>query len=72
MDDKTIIAWLEDAMDVDEGTLTKDTVLEEIEEWDSLSRLSFMAIVKKNLDRTMTGGDILKFSTVQDVIDFLA
>ncbi|MBQ8982346.1 MAG: acyl carrier protein [Lachnospiraceae bacterium] len=71
MDEKTIIEWLEDAMDLDEGTISNDTVLEELEEWDSLSRLSLMAIVKKKVNRMLTGNDLSSFVTVQDVIDFL-
>ena len=33
------IQFLEEIMEVDEDTLTKDTSLDEIEEWDSLSAL---------------------------------
>ena len=41
------IALLEDIMDLDEGTLTLETVLAELEEWDSMTKLSLVASVKK-------------------------
>lgn len=43
------IAMLEDVMDLDEGELKLDSVLAEFEEWDSLSKLSLIAMAKTRL-----------------------
>ena len=40
------IAILEEIMEVEEGTLTTETLLSNIEEWDSVSFLSFMAMME--------------------------
>ena len=42
------IAMLEDVMDLDEGELKLDSVLAEFEEWDSLSKLSLIAMAKQD------------------------
>ena len=50
------IQFLEEIMEVDEDTLTKDTSLDEIEEWDSLSAL------------VLTTTEMIKgFKTVYDI-----
>lgn len=65
------IALLEEVMDVEEGTLSLDSILDEYEEWDSLSKLSLMAEVKKNFDKKLTVEEMKAFKTVQDVCDYL-
>ena len=47
------ITMLEELMDLDEGTLTASSVLEEFEEWDSLSKLSLMAAAKKEFGKKL-------------------
>ena len=41
------IEFLEEIMDVEEETLTAETILDEIDEWDSLSTLSLTVEMKK-------------------------
>lgn len=65
------IAMLEEAMDLDEGTLNLDSVLEDFEEWDSLSKLSLLAFAKKDFGISLSADDIKNFVTVKDVCDFL-
>ncbi|MCH5252254.1 MAG: acyl carrier protein [Lachnospiraceae bacterium] len=62
---------LEEIMDLEEGTLKKDAVLADIEEWDSMSKLSLMAEVKKRLGNKLEPGELMKFKTVQDILDYL-
>lgn len=66
-----LLEMLEEIMDLDEGTLETTTVLEDIEEWDSLSALSLMAEAKKNFGKKLSADDINSFITVQDIIDYL-
>lgn len=61
------IALIEEMMDLDEGMLNEDSVLEEFEEWDSLSKLSVMAEVKKRTGKKLTVNEINTFQTVQDI-----
>ena len=61
------IALIEEMMDLDEGMLNEDSVLEEFEEWDSLSKLSVMAEVKKRTGKKLTVNEINTFETVKDI-----
>ncbi len=66
-----LIEMLEEIMDVDEGTLEATTILDDLEEWDSLSALSLMAEAKKNYGKKLSSDEIKNFVTVQDIIDYL-
>lgn len=68
MDSKEIIANLEEeVLELDEGTLELSTELLNLEEWDSLSKLSLMAWARKELNKTLTAQQIKEFVTVEDI-----
>lgn len=71
MTGKEKIEFLEEIMDVDEGTLTEDTVLADVEEWDSLSTLSLIAEMKKRYDLKLTADIIKGFQTVADICQYI-
>ena len=71
METKEKLAALEDIMELDEGTLTPETRLEEIEEWDSLSALSFVVLLGDEFGRKISGQEIRAFETVQDMLDVM-
>lgn len=62
------IAILEELMELDEGTLTQETLLSNIEEWDSVSFLSFMAMMDEKFGKTVTGSEIKAKETVGDLM----
>lgn len=65
------IALLEEIMELDEGTLTEDTVLEELEEWDSIAALSLIVLMDEKFDKKLTSGEIKHFKTIKDILDFM-
>lgn len=65
------IAMLEDVMDLDEGELTLDSVLSDFEEWDSLSKLSLIAMAKQEFCLVLETNIIKDFVTVKDICDYL-
>lgn len=65
------IAMLEDVIDLDEGELKLDSVLAEFEEWDSLSKLSLIAMAKQDFGLVLTTDVIRTFDTVKDICDYL-
>ena len=72
MDLKEKLEYLEEIMDYeDEGNLKADMLLEDIEEWDSLSSLSLTVEVKKKYGNNLTTEEIKTFKTVQDICDYL-
>ncbi len=62
---------LEDIMELDEGTLKVEDSLEDIDEWDSMSKLYLVTYVKKEMKKRLTVDEIKNFETVQDICDYL-
>lgn len=68
---KEKLAALEEIMELDEDTLTPETRLKDIEEWDSLSALSFVVLLGDEFDRKISGQEIRNFETIQDMINVM-
>ena len=64
-------AALEDIMELDEGFLKPEMKLDEIEEWDSLSALSFVVLLGDKFQRKISGAEIRAFESVQDMLDVM-
>ena len=62
---------LEDIMELDEGTLKVEDSMEDIDEWDSMSKLYLVTYVKKEMQKRLTVDEIKNFKTVQDICDYL-
>ena len=58
---------LEEVLDMDKEDIDVTMNLEEMDEWDSLSK----AEVKTRLNKRLTVEEVQKFKTVQDIIDYL-
>lgn len=71
MDKSTLIEMLEEILETEEGVLSEETVLEDLEEWDSLGKLSLMAMAKKECDKSLTATEIREFVTVNDICNAL-
>ena len=69
MDISKKLALLEDMMELDEGILTPEMALEEIEEWDSLAKLSLIVLVDEECGKQLTGDQIKTFVCVKDILD---
>ena len=65
------IAILQDIMDVEVGVLTEDTILADVEEWDSLATLSLLAEMRKRFGIQLTTAEIKKFETVSDILQII-
>lgn len=62
---------LEEILEADEGTLKVEDRLEDIDEWDSMSKLYLVSYVKKEMNKRLTVDKIKNFKTVQDICDYL-
>ena len=62
---------LEDILELDEGPLKVEDSLEDIDEWDSMSKLYLVTYVKKEMQKRLTVDEIKNFETVQDICDYL-
>lgn len=65
------IAMLEDTLELDGGTLMPETDLSTIDEYDSMAKLSLIVLMDDEFGKKLTGEQIFKFKTVQDILDFM-
>lgn len=71
MNEKEKLSLLEEMMDLEEGSLNLDMILEEIDEFDSFFKLYLTTYVKKNMEKRLTVAKIEEFVTVKDICDYL-
>ncbi len=69
MDLNEKIALLEETLEVDEGTLTPDTVLADLDEYNSMAKLSLIVMMEDECDKTLAGATIRPFVTAGDILD---
>ena len=62
------IALLEETPEIDEGTLTEDTLLEDVDEYDSMAKLSLIVMMDDEFGVKLTGDMIKGFQTVGDIL----
>ena len=62
------IALLEETLEIDEGTLTEDTLLEDVDEYDSMAKLSLIVMMDDEFGVKVTGDMIKGFQTVGDIL----
>lgn len=65
------IALLEDLLELDGGTLTPQTALNTISEYDSMAKLSLIVLMDDEFGKKLNGEHIRAFKTVQDILDFM-
>lgn len=65
------IALLEDMLELDGGTLTPETELSSIDEYDSMAKLSLIVLMDDEYGKKLTGEQIRQFVTVKDILDFM-
>lgn len=57
--------------DTDVSEIKADTVLQDLDEWSSLTAMSIIAMVKTQYGKTITGRDIRKCPTVEDLFQLV-
>ncbi len=68
MTEQEKIALIEETLDLDEGTLTADTVLDDVDEYDSMAKLSLIVMMDDEFGVKLTGDVIKGFKTVGDIL----
>lgn len=65
------IEMLEETWELDEGTLTADTALEDVDEYDSMAKLSLIVLMDDEFGVKLTGDMIKGFETVSDILKLM-
>lgn len=71
MELKKKLLLLEEMLEVEEGALSPEMELEQIENWDSMAKLSLIVLMDEEFEKTLTGEEIKGFVTVQDIINYM-
>lgn len=71
MSENEKIELLLEAMELEDGDLSCDMQLEDIEEWDSLSKLALIVAVKKATGQILGAEELNKFETVKDILNWI-
>ena len=65
------IAMLEETFEMDEGSLTPEMTLADIDEFDSIAKLSLIVLMDDEFGKTIKSDDIKALETVQDILDMM-
>ncbi len=71
MEDSKKLELLTDMFELDEGSLTPETVLADLAEWDSMSKLSLIVLMEDECGKVLKSDQVKEFQTIQDIMDFM-
>lgn len=71
MTEQEKIAMLEDMLELKAGSLSLDTQLSSIDEYDSMAKLSLIVLMDDEFGKKLTGEQIRQFKTIGDILDFM-
>lgn len=57
--------------DTDRSEITKDSVFTDLDEWDSLTALSLIAMIDQEYDVKITGDEINSSKTLEDIFEIV-
>lgn len=60
---------LEDVLDLGRDEFNEDTVLDEIETWDSVAVLSFIAVMNEHFNKFPNAREIRAYKTIGDLLN---
>ncbi|MBT9150762.1 MAG: hypothetical protein DDT40_00941 [candidate division WS2 bacterium] len=65
------IAMLEEMMEMNEGELNLEMELSELENWNSMAKLSLIVLMNDEFGKELSGEQIRSFVIVKDILDFM-
>lgn len=68
MTEREKIAMLEEMMELDEGALQANTLLADVEEYDSMAKLSLIVLMEDEFDVKLNGSMIKDLNSVGDIL----
>ena len=73
MKTKDFINELKEALEIEDEDqeITLETNLKDLEEYDSLSVLSIIAMIDKNFGKQIPSSDFIKITTIKSLIDLI-
>ncbi|MCI9538612.1 MAG: acyl carrier protein [Eubacterium sp.] len=69
MTEQEKLGLLEETLEVDEGSLTPDMHLDDIDEFNSMAVLSLIVMFEDEFDKKITGKEIKTFTSVSEILN---
>ena len=71
MTDERKLELLAETFDCEVADLTEDVLLEDLENWGSMAKLSLIVLMDDEFNKVLTSDEIKAFKTVGDVMSFM-
>jgi acyl carrier protein len=71
MTKEQFVRELEESLEIDAGTLARTRTLDDPAYWDSMSALTFMALADEKLHVALSGDQVVKCKTVDELLALL-
>ena len=65
------LALLEETLDLEEGSLKENTLLEDVDEYDSMAKLSLIVMFDEEFGRKVDGTTVKSFKVVEDILELM-
>ena len=72
MNSNEFLRLFEELLEVDPNTLSGNEILDDIEEWDSLTTIGFISLVDERYGFTVLPQQLARCDTVQDLINLVS
>lgn len=70
MTDQEKINLIAEALEVDASSLSLEMKLQDLEEYDSMAKLSVIVLMDEEFGKKLTGDEMAKFETIGDIVAF--
>ena len=64
-----VIALIEEILNVTPGTITEDTRIEDVEEWDSLTHVTIIGELEERLGISIPLEDAIELTSVREILE---
>ena len=72
MEKKHFIELLKETLEIDESVqIDENTMLTDLEEYDSLSTLGIIALIDEHFGKKLSGGDLQSITTVKSLMEMI-
>lgn len=72
MNETEFLAIFEEALELTPGSVSKNQMLEDVMEWDSLSVLALIALIDERLNVSLSGQLVSEAKTISDLMNLLS
>ncbi len=65
------LEMLKEVLEMEDEELTEDMSLSDLENWDSMAKLSLIVMINDEFGKKLSGDQVKAFKTVKDILDVM-